>query len=101
MIDSSSIRLHQHAANAKKHDGSGCMGRLRGGVIVPQASSLSFRNMINVEGDDERRIGDALRATSAFPSWYVSSRGDDVFASPSTSLLPLQRASVAGKNGWE
>ena len=35
MIDSSSIRVHQHAANAqKKHDGSGCMGRSRGGLTT-------------------------------------------------------------------
>ncbi|MFG1375674.1 IS5 family transposase [Xanthobacter autotrophicus] len=34
MIDSSSIRVHQHAANAKKDDRSGCMGRSRGGLTT-------------------------------------------------------------------
>ncbi|MEZ5789210.1 MAG: IS5 family transposase [Xanthobacteraceae bacterium] len=34
MIDSSSIRVHQHAANAKKADRSGCMGRSRGGLTT-------------------------------------------------------------------
>ena len=35
MIDSSSIRVHQHAANAqKKIDGSRCMGRSRGGLTT-------------------------------------------------------------------
>jgi len=33
MIDSSSIRVHQHAANAQK-DGPGCMGRSRGGLTT-------------------------------------------------------------------
>ncbi|TAL80425.1 MAG: IS5 family transposase, partial [Beijerinckiaceae bacterium] len=35
MIDSSSIRVHQHAANTKKKDqGSRCMGRSRGGLTT-------------------------------------------------------------------
>ncbi|MCB8878586.1 IS5 family transposase, partial [Acidisoma silvae] len=34
MIDSSSIRVHQHAANAQKKDGSSCMGRSRGGLTT-------------------------------------------------------------------
>ncbi|HEY5216329.1 MAG TPA: IS5 family transposase [Pseudolabrys sp.] len=34
MIDSSSIRVHQHAANAKKDDRSSCMGRSRGGLTT-------------------------------------------------------------------
>ncbi|WP_423135971.1 IS5 family transposase [Methylocella tundrae] len=34
MIDSSSIRVHQHAANTKKVDGSHCMGRSRGGLTT-------------------------------------------------------------------
>lgn len=34
MIDSSSIRVHQHAANVKKDDRSGCMGRSRGGLTT-------------------------------------------------------------------
>ncbi|MBV8488746.1 MAG: IS5 family transposase, partial [Planctomycetaceae bacterium] len=35
MIDSSSVRVHQHAANAqKKDDRSGCMGRSRGGLTT-------------------------------------------------------------------
>ncbi|HEX2146836.1 MAG TPA: IS5 family transposase [Pseudorhizobium sp.] len=33
MIDSSSIRVHQHAANGQK-GGSGCMGRSRGGLTT-------------------------------------------------------------------
>jgi transposase len=35
MIDSSSIRVHQHGANAKKKDGgSDCIGRSRGGLTT-------------------------------------------------------------------
>ncbi|HEX8214353.1 MAG TPA: IS5 family transposase [Allosphingosinicella sp.] len=34
MIDSSSIRVHQHGANAQKKDGPGCMGRSRGGLTT-------------------------------------------------------------------
>ena len=35
MIDSSSIRVHQHAANAqKKAERSRCMGRSRGGLTT-------------------------------------------------------------------
>ena len=35
MIDSSSIRVHQHAANGQKKDGrSRCMGRSRGGLTT-------------------------------------------------------------------
>ena len=34
MIDSSSIRVHQHAANTKKDAGSRCMGRSRGGLTT-------------------------------------------------------------------
>ncbi|NTJ45095.1 IS5 family transposase [Agrobacterium larrymoorei] len=34
MIDSSSIRVHQHAANSKKEERSGCMGRSRGGLTT-------------------------------------------------------------------
>ncbi|MDP2376592.1 IS5 family transposase [Reyranella sp.] len=34
MIDSSSIRVHQHAANAKKATRSRCMGRSRGGLTT-------------------------------------------------------------------
>ncbi|WKW50547.1 IS5 family transposase [Rhodomicrobium lacus] len=34
MIDSSSIRVHQHAANGKKKSRSRCMGRSRGGLTT-------------------------------------------------------------------
>ncbi|WP_116394719.1 IS5 family transposase [Nitrobacter sp. Nb-311A] len=34
MIDSSSIRVHQHAANSKKQTRSRCMGRSRGGLTT-------------------------------------------------------------------
>jgi transposase len=34
MIDSSSIRVHQHPANAKKNGRSRCMGRSRGGLTT-------------------------------------------------------------------
>ncbi|MEM8787573.1 MAG: IS5 family transposase [Pseudomonadota bacterium] len=34
MIDSSSIRVHQHAANGKKDERSDCMGRSRGGLTT-------------------------------------------------------------------
>ncbi|MFK4875385.1 IS5 family transposase [Novosphingobium sp. ZW T3_23] len=34
MIDSSSIRVHQHGANGSKKGGSGCMGRSRGGLTT-------------------------------------------------------------------
>jgi len=34
MIDSSSIRVHQHAANGKKSDAIPCMGRSRGGLTT-------------------------------------------------------------------
>ncbi|NKW10465.1 IS5 family transposase [Ochrobactrum tritici] len=34
MIDSSSIRVHQHAANGQKDERSGCMGRSRGGMTT-------------------------------------------------------------------
>ncbi|WP_404918678.1 IS5 family transposase [Novosphingobium sp. ZW T3_23] len=34
MIDSSSIRVHQHGANGDKKGGSGCMGRSRGGLTT-------------------------------------------------------------------
>jgi transposase len=34
MIDSSVVRVHQHAANVKKHDRVHCMGRSRGGLTT-------------------------------------------------------------------
>jgi transposase len=34
MIDSSVVRVHQHAANAKKYDRVHCMGRSRGGLTT-------------------------------------------------------------------
>ncbi|WP_394885705.1 IS5 family transposase (plasmid) [Mesorhizobium sp. AaZ16] len=34
MIDSSCVRVHQHAATAKKGDDDGCMGRSRGGLTT-------------------------------------------------------------------
>jgi hypothetical protein len=34
MIDSSSIRVHQHAANGQKQTRSRCMGRSRGGLTT-------------------------------------------------------------------
>ncbi|WP_423804566.1 IS5 family transposase [Novosphingobium lindaniclasticum] len=34
MIDSSSIRVHQHGANGDKKGGPGCMGRTRGGLTT-------------------------------------------------------------------
>ena len=42
MIDSSSVRVHQHAANGKKKGRSGCMGRSRGGLTtkIPNLGSM-------------------------------------------------------------
>jgi hypothetical protein len=38
MIDSSSVRVHQYAANTKKDDRSSCMGRSRGfGLVIAAA----------------------------------------------------------------
>ncbi|XWN33011.1 MAG: IS5 family transposase [Devosia sp.] len=34
MVDSSSVRVHQHAANGQKRGRSGCMGRSRGGLTT-------------------------------------------------------------------
>jgi transposase len=42
MVDSSSIRVHQHAANAQKN-GPGCMGRSRG---CPSAFLYRYRNLV-------------------------------------------------------
>ncbi|HUW79814.1 MAG TPA: IS5 family transposase [Acidocella sp.] len=71
MIDSSSIRVHQHAANAKKDDRSSCMGRSRGGLttkihVLVDACGLPIAiKLTEGQAHDGRSAQDMLQTVQA------------------------------------
>lgn len=107
IIDSSSIRAHQHAANDRKRGGAAdaapgcepdprCMGRSRGGLTT------NIHAMVGAEGRPIARAltpGQALDGRSAAPLLKTVGEGDILLADRAYDAVWLRDA-VAARGGW-
>jgi hypothetical protein len=71
MIDSASVRVHQHAAKAQRRVRSGCMGRSRGGLMT------KIHALVDAEGlpialkrtEGQRKSSEPQRALADEGGW--------------------------------
>ncbi|MEN3951233.1 IS5 family transposase [Iodidimonas sp. SYSU 1G8] len=96
MIDSSSIRVHQHAANGKKAERSRCMGRSRGGLTT------KIHALVDVEGRPIRlklTEGQAHDGRSAADMFETVKAGHILLADRAYDGDAL-RAAMAERGAW-
>ncbi|WP_208993682.1 IS5 family transposase [Aminobacter aminovorans] len=96
MIDSSSIRVHQHAANSKKDERSRCMGRSRGGLTT------KIHALVDAEGRPIRlklTEGQAHDGRSAADMFETLEAGHILLADRAYDGDAL-RAAMAERGAW-